>query len=101
MLNSVLHHEGLSFIISSNNQTKYESEENNPDWFNKGTWYIASIYSKLYWTVFADFIINVRRDRYNLMCYITENDKQQPTYVDYASSGGGREITKSTTTASL
>ena len=35
------------------------------------------------------------------MCSITEHDKQQPTYVDDASSGGGISIPKNKTTAAL
>ena len=35
------------------------------------------------------------------MCYITAHDSQQPTYVDNASSCGGREISKNETTAAL
>ena len=35
------------------------------------------------------------------MCSITAHDKQQPTYVDDASSGGGRSIPKNSTTAAL
>ena len=35
------------------------------------------------------------------MCYITAHYKEQPTYVDDASSGGGREIPKNATTVEL
>ena len=35
------------------------------------------------------------------MCYITAHYKEQPTYVDDASSGGGKEITKNATTSAL
>ena len=80
---------------------KYEMKENNPDWLNKGPWYNTTICYKLHGTVFEYFIINAITDRYNLMCYITSHDSQQPTYVDDASSGGGREITKNATTAAL
>ena len=34
------------------------------------------------------------------MCSIPTHDKLLPTYVDYAGSGGGRAISKNTTTAS-
>ena len=51
VLNSVLHHLGLSWIIYSNKQMKYETEENNSDWVNKGTWYNTAICYKLHGTV--------------------------------------------------
>ena len=88
--------------MSSNKQMKYNTKENNhPDWLNKVPWYNTSIWSKLHGTVSEDFIRNARTDRYNIMCYITAHDKQQPTYVDDATSGGGRAIPKNTTTVAL
>ena len=101
LLNTVFNNVGLSWIISSNNQTKYEIEENNINWLNKGLWYNTSICSKLHGTMFKYFSRNSRIDRYNLICCITANDKQQPTYVDDARSFGGISITKNATTASL
>ena len=62
----------------------------NPDWLNKG--YNTTICSSLHLTVFEYFIKNDRIDKYNLMCYITAHDKQQPKYLYDTSSGGGREI---------
>ena len=44
VLNEILHHVGMSWIISSNREIKYEMEENNhQDWLNKGPWYKTSI----------------------------------------------------------
>ena len=40
VLDAILYHVGTSWIISSNNEMKYEMDENNhQDWFNKGPWY--------------------------------------------------------------
>ena len=40
VLNTKWHHVGLSWIISSSKQIKYDTKENNhPDWLNKGPWY--------------------------------------------------------------
>ena len=37
VLNAILHHVGMSWIISSNEEMIYETEKNNhPDWLNKG-----------------------------------------------------------------
>ena len=47
------------------------------------------------------FIRNYRTDRYDLMCSITSNDKQKPTYVDGESSAGSIEIYNNETTAAL
>ena len=39
LLNAILHHVGMSWIISSNKEMKYEIEKNNhEDWLNKGPW---------------------------------------------------------------
>ena len=40
--------------------------------------------------MFDNFIINDITYRCNIMCSITAHNKLQPTYVDDASSGGGR-----------
>ena len=46
VLNEILHHVGMLWIISSNNKFLYEIEDNNhPSWFNKGTWYNTAICS--------------------------------------------------------
>ena len=54
---------------------EYGTEENNPDWLNKGPWYNTSIYYKLNRTMFEDYIRNTKTNRYNIICYITAHDK--------------------------
>ena len=102
LLNEILNHVGMSWIICSINKILYKNEENNhPDWFNKGPWYNTAICYKWHGRVFTYFIKNVRTDRYNLMCSIISHDKQQPTYVDDESNGGGIPIPKNATKYSL
>ena len=102
VLSKVLHHVVLSSIIPSIKQMKYGIKENNhPDWLNKGPRYNTAICSNLNGTVFDDFIRNDITYRCNIMCSITAHNKLQPTYVDDASSGGGRAIPKNETTAAL
>ena len=101
MLNSVLNNVDLSWIISSNKQMKYETEENNPDWLNKGPWYNSAICSKLYGTVFGYFIRNALTDRYNLMCSINEHDRQQPTYFYDSNSAGSISILNNGTISAI
>ena len=37
LLNAILHHDGISWIISSNQAMEYEMDKNNHQyWFNKG-----------------------------------------------------------------
>ena len=81
MLNAIMNHVDMSWIISSNKEMNYETEENNhQDWLNKGLWYNKSIYLKLHGSMFEDFITYARTDRYNLMCYLVAHDKMQPYY---------------------
>ena len=57
VLNAILHHVGMSWIISSNNEMKYERDESNhQDWLNKGPWYNTSICSRLHGILFEYFI---------------------------------------------
>ena len=82
VLNSVLHHVGLLWIITSNNKIKYKTEENDPDLLTKGLCYNTTICSKFHGTVFEVFIRNSRTDRYNMMCFITSHDRQKIIYVE-------------------
>ena len=88
-------------MISSKKHIKYGIEENYPGWLNKGPWYNTAICYKLHGTVLEYFIRNFGTDRYNIRCYITAHDKQQPTYVNDASSCGGISIPNNETTAAL
>ena len=40
VLNSILHHVGMLWIIFSNEKKEYEMDKSNhPDWLNKGPWF--------------------------------------------------------------
>ena len=83
VLNTVLHHVGWSWIISSNKKMKYYIKGNNhPDWLNKGPRYNTAICYKWHGTVFDGFIRNYRTDSCNIMCSLPSHDKLQSTYVD-------------------
>ena len=102
MLNTVLHHVGLSWMIPSIKEMKYDIKENNDsDWFNKVPQYNKAICSKLYGTVFDDFIRNDITDGCNIICSLPAHDKLQPTYVEYAGSGGRIAIPNNSTTVAL
>ena len=61
VLNAVLHHVGLSWIISSNNEMKYEIDESNhQDWLNKSPWYNTDICSRLHESLFEYFITHAK-----------------------------------------
>ena len=72
MLNLILRHVDMSWIISSNKYIKYEVDEiNHQDLLNKVPWYNTDI---------EDFITHARTDRYNLMCSLVSYDKKLPAY---------------------
>ena len=52
LLNKLLHHVGMSWIIETHEQLKYDMENNNQDWMTGGPWYNTSICKKLHRTVF-------------------------------------------------
>ena len=64
MLNTVLHHVGMLWIIETNQHLEYDTDKNNSDWMTGGPWYNISIFEKLHGTVFANYIRNTRTDRY-------------------------------------
>ena len=93
MLNTILHHVGMSSIICSKEEIKYEIDEsNNPDEWKKGPWYNTSIYSRLHGGLFEYFITHARTDRYNILCSLTAYDKKQPDYEDEEMSIGDSNI---------
>ena len=81
MLNAILHHVGMSWIICSNEEIKYEIDESNhQDCFNKVPWYNIAICSRLHGSLYEDFITHARTDGYNIMCSLVAHDKIQPAY---------------------
>ena len=77
MLDKILHHVGMSWIISSNQEMEYEINTKNIhlDWSNKGPWYIKYICSELHGIKFEDFITQARTDGYNIMCSLVAHDR--------------------------
>ena len=76
VLNTIFHRVGVSWIISSNDEIKYEMDESNHlYWLYKGPWYNIYICSRLCRSLFGDFITQARTDRYNLMCSLVAHDK--------------------------
>ena len=98
VLNEILHHVGMLWIISHNDEMKYETNKNNhQDWLNKGHWYNTYICSRLNVSLFEDFITHTRTDIYNLMCFLFAYDKTLPAYKDDTISIGYRLIPKHVT----
>ena len=57
VLNAILHHMGMLWIVFYNEEIKYEMDKSNhPGWLNKGPWYNTSICSKLHGSLIEDFI---------------------------------------------
>ena len=56
VLNAILYHVSMSWIISSNNEMKYEIDKSNhKDYLNKGPWYNTDICSRFHGGMFVDF----------------------------------------------
>ena len=77
VLNAILHHVRMSWIVSSNKEMKYKNDKiNHQYWFNKGPWYNTEICSRLHIILFEYFITHSRTDRYNIMCSLVSHDKK-------------------------
>ena len=46
MLNTLLHHVGMSLIIETHEHLKYDIDKHNPYWITGGPWYNTSICKK-------------------------------------------------------
>ena len=75
VLNTLLHHVGMSWIIETHKQLKYDMEKRNPHYITGGLWYNTFIYFLIHGTVFEEFIRDSMTDRYYLMCSIDVHQK--------------------------
>ena len=89
VLNTMLHHVGMLWIIETHEQLHYDMEDQNSECMTGGPWYNTSICKKLQENLFEGFIINTITDRYNIMCYIYAHEKEHQSSCDDGSSGGG------------
>ena len=81
LINIILHHVGMSWIICYNKEMEYEIDKtNDQDWLNKGPWYSRTICLRLYGSMFEDFITNARTNRYKHLCYLVDHDTKKPAY---------------------
>ena len=78
VLNTVLHHVVMSWIIETNQHMEYDMEKHNSNWMTSGPWYNTSICKKLHGKLFEEFILNAKTERYNSMCSIGTHEKQNP-----------------------
>ena len=103
VMNSMLHHVGMSWMISSKKEMDYDNFSNHENfgWFETGPWNNKNICSKLYGTTFEGFINQARIDRYNIMCSLVAHDRLQDNEQDDESSLGERVILKYATVKAL
>ena len=102
VLNAILNHVGMSWIIITNKEMKYDTDENNHQyWLNKGPWYNTYIYLKLHGGTFEDFITQAGTDRYNLICSLVAHDKMQPDHEYDERKLGDRSMPKYATLKAL
>ena len=94
MLNAMLHHVVMSWIISTKKEMYYDNFTNrkNLEWFDTGPWHNRNISSKWYGTTFEYFITQSRTDRYNITCSLVSHDSLQENKLDNESSIGDRVI---------
>ena len=75
VLDTMLHHIDMLWIIEKYEQLKYDMDKHNSDRITGGPWYNISICKKLHGNVFEEFIRNARTERYNIMCSIDAPEK--------------------------
>ena len=70
VLNKILYHIGMSWIVEKNHESKYDIEKHNLDWIIGGPWCNISIKFFLHGTVFESYMRNKRTDRYKPLCLL-------------------------------
>ena len=98
LLNTMLHHVGMLWIIEAHEKLQYDMDKHDSDWMTSGTWYDTSDWKKLYGNLFEGFIRNAITDIYNIMCAIDAHEKINPPEHDDGSSGGGYPLPSNSTT---
>ena len=90
VLNKMLHHVGMIWIIENQEELKYDMDILNSDWLLGRPRYNTSICKKLLGKLFEGFIIDTRNDMNNIMCSIDayEREHKSPSCDDGSSSGG-------------
>ena len=102
VLNTMLHHVGMIWIIENNEELKYDIELQSTDWTSGGPWYNTYNCKKLHGKVFVGFIINARTESYNIMCSIDAYERENQSYsCDDGISGEGCPLPTNSTTAAL
>ena len=102
VLYAILHYVGMSWIICSNKEMKYEIDErNHQDWLKKRPCYNTAICSRLHGSMFEDIITHARNDRNNILYYLVAHDKKLPDYEYEDRSIGDRIIHNHMTTKAL
>ena len=90
VLNTMLYHVGMIWIIENHGELKYDMDILNSYWLTGDPWYNTSIFKKSHRKLFEGFIINARTDRYNIICYIAVYEREhQSSICDDGSSDGG------------
>ena len=98
----IFHHVGMSWIISSNKDMKYDMDKTNHlDCLNKVPLYNTSICFKLHGGTFEYFITQAGTIRYNIMCSLISHDKMTPYYEYDESRLGYGSIPNDATPKSL
>ena len=75
LLNTMLHHVGMLWIIEAHEKLQYDMYKHISDWMRGDPWYNTYICKKLYGKVFEGFIRNEKNDRYDIMCDIDTHEK--------------------------
>ena len=88
LLNILLHHVDMPWIIETYEKLKCDMEKHNPYCITGSTWYNTYICKILHGTVFTEFIINEITYSYNFMFSIDTHEKQQPPSFYCGRSGG-------------
>ena len=101
VLNTMLHHVGMLWIIENHEQLQYDMDIQNSDWMTGGTWYNTSICKKLHGKLFEVFIIKARTDRYHIMCSIDAHEKEYQSSSCDGISNRGFLLPKYSTAESL
>ena len=90
VINMVLQHVGLSWIIQQNQKLNSGFQDYCSSWIISGQWYNTAICSQLNGLLYKDNVTTFICDKYNLMCSTEAHEREYKSVNDEASTGGVR-----------
>ena len=88
VLNTILHHVGMLWIIETHEQLKYNMDKYNSEWITGGPWYNTSICKKLHGNFLRD-LLKIQELTDIISCALLMHMEKSINHIDVMESSVG------------